>query len=144
MGATYILQQDVFIADLRYYSHGPGLAPGTEFPVDKRDPMWGGPTTAEAYRADPQKWPEMMGLVETGTRVRCTKLRRNVAVFLDVEQHVFFGEILDGPWKGTTVDLTELSVYVKPGQWLLEPNPRFLIKEAEGNAGSDQTLPDKL
>lgn len=39
VGATYILQQDVFIADLRYYSHGPGLAPGTEFPVDKRDPM---------------------------------------------------------------------------------------------------------
>ena len=131
LGRTYTLRETVFLANLRYYSHGPGLAPGKEFRPEKRDPQWWGESTTDQYRNDPSVWKEAMGLVEKGTRIECVAMKHSRYFVVDVRENVPFGEILDGPRKGLVVDLTELSLYVDHNSWLVKPNPAYLGAEVE-------------
>ena len=74
--AVYELLVDVFMADYKHYSFGPALAPGKGVQTERPGGQWGGPTTAEAYRQDPERWPDIIGLVDAGTRLRCVELKR--------------------------------------------------------------------
>ncbi len=88
-GAIYELLMDVFLADYKHYSFGPALAPGTE-EIGKLGGEWGGPTTAEEYKANPARWPDVTGIVDAGTRLRCVKLCKKTYhsyVFADVERY---------------------------------------------------------
>lgn len=125
-GAVYQLQTDVFLADLKYYSHGLALAPGPDVRPRKRDPHWGGPATVREYRANPESWPGMQGIVDAGTRLRTTRLRKKVYAMGDVEAFVLYAEIMDGPYAGRTVEITELSLHTDRGKWPLKPNPSLL------------------
>jgi hypothetical protein len=124
--AVYELQQAVFLADFKYYSYGPALAPGKGVEPIKRDPEWGGPTTPEAYKQDPGKWPEMDDTVDAGTRLRVTRMRKKTYALGDVESHIVFAEIIDGPHEGETVEITELSVHLDCESWRLMPNQAIL------------------
>ena len=130
-GAVYALQEDVFLADFKYYSHGPALAPGPDIRPRKRDPEWGGPTTAAEYRANPDAWPEMQALIPAGTRLKTIRLRKKVYATGDVESFVLFAEILEGPYAGDEVEITELSLHTGSGEWPLKPNPSLLKRVEE-------------
>jgi hypothetical protein len=131
IGAIYELKEDVFIADKGDYSNGPALAPGADAPHEKRDPHWRGPTTAAAYREHPEWCPDMMGVVDAGTRLGLLKVTRSNYFVYDVIDYVFYAIIFSGPHEGQTVELTELSLYTEDDRWKLRPNPRFLVKVDE-------------
>lgn len=126
--AAYDLQVDVFLADMKYNSHGPALAPGPELGSRKRDPMWGGPTAVAEYEANPEKWPKMTGVVHSGTRLRTTRMRKEVWSKNGPEPFVVYAEILDGPFAGEKVEITELSLHVECGAWPLKPDERLLTQ----------------
>jgi len=131
VGAIYELKQDVFIADMGGYSKGPALAPAADAPRERRDPHWGGPTTAAAYKAHPELYPDMMGVVGAGTRLGLLKITRNRNFAFDVVDYAFYAIIFSGPHEGKTVELRELSLYTEDDDWKLRPTPRFLEKVDE-------------
>jgi hypothetical protein len=125
---VYALKVDVFMADHKHYSFGPALAPGEGVITEQPGGQWAGPTTAEEYRMEPEKWPEVMALVDAGTRLRCVQLKRCTYLYQDNEiSYVIFAEILDGSHAGQTVEITELTAFVdsdtrrlRPDQYLLD------------------------
>ncbi len=128
IGSLYRLKVDVFIANVRFYSNGIALATGTEF---KRSGQWGGPTTTQEYKSAPQNWPDMMGVVDAGTLLRVAKIKhRRYLMGDDGDCYYVFASIVNGLWKGKTVEITELSDYVKPDGHFLEPSPQLLEKVA--------------
>lgn len=131
IGAIYELKQEVFIADMGNYSKGPALAPAADAPHEKRDPYWRGPITAAAYKAHPELCPDMMGVVDAGTRLGLLKVTRTKYVVYDTVDYAFYAIIFSGPFEGQTVELTELSLYTEDDDWKLRPNPRFLEKVDE-------------
>lgn len=124
--AVYELPEAVFLADLKHYSYGPALAPDSEIRPRKRDPQWGGEMTVAEYKADPKLDPDIMGVVDAGTRLRATRIRKKVYAKHDVEHFVVYAVILDGPHAGETVEITELSLHVESGAWPLKPNELLL------------------
>ncbi|MBN2311063.1 MAG: hypothetical protein JXR94_18955 [Candidatus Hydrogenedentes bacterium] len=76
----------------------------------------------------------VVGVVKKGTRIRCTKLTRIVGGNLLTGYGVYdvpHAEILDGPFSGAQVDLSDLSERAKsnpekPKAWVLKLNPRYL------------------
>jgi len=128
--ATYELLIDAFMSDYRHYSFGPALAPGKGIEPEQPGGQWGGPTTAEAYRSDPERWPDVMGLVDQGTQLRCIQLKRRNYVFHD-KYYAVFAEILDGPRKGEKVEITELTVVADRETGLRRPDKYLLQRVSE-------------
>ncbi len=79
-----------------------------------------GPTTAADYKTDPGKWPDVIGILEAGTRIRATELREPGeklgllrVLYVGAPRYRYVrGIILDGPYAGTTADMRAVSDYV--------------------------------
>lgn len=101
------------------YDDNPQLAleKGASFPR-----YYGAPrasASAEAYKANPSQWPDVIGLLEPGTRIRAADLREPgvkigwLRIFY-LGQPLFRyvrGEILDGPHAGTIASMEAVSLY---------------------------------
>lgn len=131
--AEYELLEDVFIGDSAY-SRGKGLAPTAGFAGTKRvDGYWGQDTSADTYRANSELWPYILGVLERGTRLRCSLIRYNRGLVVDVESYQIFGVVTTGPWTGTRVDLREVSLKYSNAEddWREAPNPDLLKRVQE-------------
>lgn len=127
LNGVYAHKVDVFMADYRHYSYGPALAPGEGVETEQPGGQWGGPTTAEKYRKEPEKWPDVIALVDVGTRLRCIQLKRCKYLYGPNEiSYIVFAEILDGPQAGRTVEITELAAISKSDTRQLRPDQNLL------------------
>jgi len=86
------------------------------------------PPSVTVYRAHPKRYPNVIGVVSSGTKIRCTKLLHH-GDLLWGSIIVYFAEILDGPFKGYLVEIDDISqVANNNGPKILKPELRFLRK----------------
>lgn len=124
-GQLLALKRDVFIADLPNYSFGLALAPGKEFGLGGKG-YWAGETTVSEYKANPEKWPDMKGIVDKGTRLECLNLYTYKYFFGDKREYLIKAQILEGPWKDKVVEICELSWPVSKTSYARKPHPELL------------------
>lgn len=137
-GAVYELEQPVFLADYTNFAWGKALVSGEGMTREKKRGEWDGPATVEAYTVDPEAWPSVWGVVDAGTRVRCTNLREKKAFSYELTYLAVYARILDGRYKGKTVEITELSTYDEQGSWVARPDS-FLLRRVDSSEG----IPDR-
>jgi hypothetical protein len=106
VGGVYALKQDRLVERT-------GTWPATGLVV-KPPPQLNVPNAPRSmaeYRAAPQRWPTVAGVMPAGTRVRVLKIVHVGSlqwVGLEAIAEVS-GEVLDGPFRGRKVDLTWVS-----------------------------------
>ena len=125
----YALRQDVFLLSIENRTNGIALVPGIQSDVPRGTLR--GSTTILSYQADPRPWPWIGGVVESGTRMRATRLRSKGNLRAPSMTRVYVkAQIMDGPHRTKVVDLEPLSLYEtdsESGQTiLLGPNEDFL------------------
>ena len=67
-----------------------------------------GPPSVRAYLADPAKWPNVVGVVVAGTRLKIVDIRK-AGDFLRGQSLHIRAQILDGPFAERIADLCDLS-----------------------------------
>jgi len=81
----------------------------------------------------------MMGTVDKGTSLRVHKIKRKrgLTLYRDVIAYFVFAEILDGPRRGLTVEISELSIFEDPDSCSskMAPNPALLAKVGADSDG---------
>lgn len=109
---VYKLMRPCFIANIPDRTRGPGLAPGAEF--SNPGATWLGPVSIDQYREDPSAWPKIQGVVDVDTRIRITELREKGNIRgRNAKRDYPRGTIMEGPFKGTLVDLQQLTEYAE-------------------------------
>jgi hypothetical protein len=71
-------------------------------------PGSGSAPSVDEYMANPGNWPDIQGVVDAGFRVKCVKLYSFGAPGFG-RSLFLMGEILDGQFQGTTLDVSGLS-----------------------------------
>ena len=136
-GAVYELQQPVFLSDYTNFAWSYALVSGEGMTREKKRGEWNGPATVEEYKHNPGQWPFVLGVVEARTRIRCVSLSKKKAYMYELKYLAVYAKILDGPYKGKTVEITELSTYVERQSWVVRPDIYFL-KRVESPDRSQQ------
>ena len=85
------------------------------------------PNTVAEYLDRPNRWPITIGIIEEGTLIKCTMIRKSGAWLWPAGISVW-GQILNGPHKSVVVELHDISDYMENGTY--SPDKRFL-REAE-------------
>jgi len=127
-GATYEVLMDVFLEKKQGGTTKPVLTPPGE--VYQVAGLYNAPDSVPAYNSNSDAWPEVVGIVEAGTRICTAEVRKRGALLWGSWVYVL-AEILDGPNKGRIVDITDLSVFAdeKHDDLILnKPDPRLLRK----------------
>jgi hypothetical protein len=141
-----VLEHDVFIINDEY--HGLVLVPPESFPQSRRKlgRHYSAPNSVEEYNADPiaaSTKPlqsgsykiSVAGVLPKGTKLQLPKLilKKNFSFFFGgvVTSLKPIAMVLDGPFKNTEVDITDVSIYYrddgdevfryKPEQYLIAP-----------------------
>lgn len=82
----------------------------------------------EQYRRNPQKWPDILGVLDAGTQMQCTKILEQGTLLWDGSLY-YFATIKNGPYKGVEVEISDLcvidSIYEK--KVTMKPNPEVLV-----------------
>ena len=128
----YELVTDVFLELEEDWSKRLMLVPPAR--IERRAPLWSAPQTIAEYKSNQQNWPQVVGIVNTGTRIRCTKLRKYGSLLWGSSIYVF-AEILDGPHKGKTVDIDDISAMVRKEyrRCILNKPDHRILKKVEVN-----------
>ncbi len=101
----YILLMDVFLYD------GLLLVPLT----DKRClglGDHGAPASVQQYEEYINKhgrWPNIIGIVSSGTKIKCVELREHGSMWWDSSYFLVLAEIMDGPYEGRMVEISDIS-----------------------------------
>jgi hypothetical protein len=125
-GGVYTLKYDFFLQET-------DSAWGERLCLSRSKPLPGSgdaPSIRE-YENEPADWPHIKGVVISGVRIRCVKLVSFGAPIFG--RALFpFAEILDGPFQGTSVDISDLNSWKDadegPNRMLL-PNPDLRFVE---------------
>lgn len=91
------------------------------------------PESVELYKRNLNNWTNLRGILFTGSLIRPRSLKKEGAMAWGAGLSIY-GEVLDGEFAGTVVDISDLSSYVGKeidGLILLKPDPR-LLKKVEG------------
>ena len=122
---VYVLTHDVFLEKQQGWTKFKILvAPKELVPVGQME--WPEIESVSEYESSKHKWPNVIGVVRTGTRLRVVDLWKRwtkTCSWLWVS-----AEILDGPYAGETVDIMDLSISVAELDEfdLLGPDPKVL------------------
>lgn len=146
---TYVLENDVFI--LNSVNHGLVLCPPSSFTKSGRrlGRLCSAPYSIEAFKADPGAAStkslqgfglngsykiNVAGVLSKGTKLQLTKLtlKKGFSLFYGfVTVLKPIATVLDGPYKNTEVDITDVSIYYRssreklskyaPEQYLIAP-----------------------
>ena len=128
-GGEYALSTDLFLVyESSAYAKGPALTiPKDVSGVGRM--LYRAPVTFAEYEGNPEQWHAkgVLGVVASGTRVKCVRLTRQSAALWG-KMLVVYAEILDGPHAGTIVDIIDLSRWVKGDETglLVRPDKRLL------------------
>lgn len=146
-GAVYELKQDVFFIKVEDDREGMHHALSPEGNFDHPNRFYTVPKSIERYKAGGrvpsdelvtgsayQLPTTTIGVIKGGTRIRCvalTKYSQWTWFFGRANWTTVQGELLDGPYAGTIVDLTDLSIrrnveVLGEKVAIYEPNPRLL------------------
>ena len=87
--------------------------------------FYSSPNTVVEYLDNPNRWPSTIGVIEEGTLIKCTMIRKTGTWLWSESVHVW-GEILNGPHKGVVAKLVDISSYIENGKY--SPDERFLIE----------------
>ena len=82
----------------------------------------------DAYRADPGRWPKILGILPAGTRVRLDRIERHRYPGLE-DWYEAVGTLQDGPFAGRKVNLGFISASVGDSR-MLRVNPAELRRVA--------------
>lgn len=115
-GERYVLLHDVFLQEeefptkLRKYA-GPYVAVAPDELVrDNFIRLYSVPDSMREYFNEREQWPEVIGIIEAGTQIECTKLVGYGSLTVPMT-HYIFGTILDGPFRSTFVDIHDISYW---------------------------------
>jgi len=87
------------------------------------------PWSVSDYNDNRDRWPGIKGIVTAGVRIQCNKLIKYNTTGYGNSLYIF-ARILDGPHKGTEVEISDLSIVGpehKSGVFLITPNLNLLI-----------------
>lgn len=90
--------------------------------------FYSSPNTVAEYLDNPNRWPSTIGVIEEGTIINCTMIRKTGTWLWPESVHVW-GEILNGPYEGVIVTLVDISSYMENGRY--SPDERFLKHNRE-------------
>ena len=108
VGSEYVLLRTFFIVEYKDWSRRLMLARTKGMPGIPEGSM----PSIEEYRNHPNKWPEILGVVEEGTHLRCNKLLSHGAPGWG--RALFpFAEIPHGSYKGKTVDIGSVGKIIR-------------------------------
>jgi hypothetical protein len=91
--------------------------------------LWNAPGSKEEYLANTQNWPDVVGIIDEGAKVRIHKFGRHGAPLWGSSIYVI-AEICDGPFKGKLVDIGDISLVYNYDKdpYPLKPDSRILKK----------------
>jgi len=103
-GAVYVLQHDRY---LEYQGSPPGVgrpAIVASSVIYFRD----GPSSIGEYRAEPARWPRILGVLPAGTRLRFARIERHGYPMLE-DWYEACAVVEDGEFRGREVELVRIS-----------------------------------
>lgn len=121
-GARYRLLQDRLLEEQGW---PPGIGRPVVVAASLNDPTVAR-VTVEAYRADPGRWPRILGILPAGTVFRLERIQRRSYPLLD-DWYEVIAAIDDGMLAGRKVDLTRISAPVADSR-MLRTDPRELAR----------------
>jgi hypothetical protein len=130
-GQRYELLIDVFLEQANDWSSRLVLTPPGQLPQGAG--LYSAPNSITEYQQKHGDWPEVVGIVGTGTQLKCKTLRKHGTLMWG-SSITIFAEILDGPYTGQIVDIDDLSTMIDKeyrGIILYKPDPRILREVAE-------------
>ena len=89
--------------------------------------LYSSPSTVTEYLDRPNRWPTTVGVIEEGTLIKCTMIRRSGTWLWPASIRVW-GQMLNGSHKGVIAELNDISNYKENGTY--SPDKKFL-KETE-------------
>lgn len=122
------LVMDVFLEQVKNWSERLVLTPPGQ--LQQCAGLYSVPETTAEYKENPGNWPEVVGIVNAGTQIKCKMLRKHGTLMWG-SSITIFAEILDGPYKSQIVDIEDLSVMIDKEYRrciLDKPDPRILKK----------------
>lgn len=86
------------------------------------------PNTIDEYENNREQWNSVKGIVRKNTRLKCTRLIR-YDPFLYPDTLYIYASIIDGPFNGLEVEISELSILgpETSSGYLLRPNPKLIV-----------------
>jgi hypothetical protein len=113
-GTVYVLLHDRY---LEYQSWPPGVGR----PVIVANSLLyfrDGPSSVEEFRAEPSRWPRILGVLPAGTRLRFERIERHSYPMLE-SWYEACGVVEDGEFRGREVELMWISAGVPDSRMLL-------------------------
>jgi hypothetical protein len=92
----------------------------------KEGGLYSSPGTVTEYLDNTNRWPTVRGVIEQGTRIKCTMIRRK-GTWLWPESISVWGQIITGPHEGVVANLNDISNYGENHN-TYSPDERFLEK----------------
>ena len=136
-GQRYILLHDIFLqkdqpetykSDNRMYA---GVPPRV-LTRNVNSLVYGPPNSIEVYMGSPEQWPSIIGILEAGTEIECTKII-GWGTLMWPMSHTVYAIVKNGQHAGKSIDIQDLSFtsWDKRGSkenYVLYPNPGLLKK----------------
>lgn len=122
-GQCFVLRHDIFLEKIdisqnRMYA----AVPPTELTCGNYMLLYSAPVSIEVYHKEPDKWPEIVGILKAGTRIQCDKLLKS-GTLMWPGSYVLLATIKNGPFTGKSVDISDISFAKRiNNQWLNAPN----------------------
>ena len=128
-GETYMLRHDIFLEKIdisknRMYA----AVPPRELTYGQCMLLYSAPVSVEKYYTEPDKWPEIMGILKAGTTIQLDKVLKHGALLWG-SSYTTFAVIKDGPFTGISVDIADISFPKKVNDDFFDvPNSNLLQK----------------
>lgn len=117
-GSLYSLKHDVFIRDNSKYTSDQLIKNAKILVPPKRLNQGGLYSSAKsivAFEANPEKYPEIIGIVEKGTIIKCTKIIEYIPLGYRNSLYIY-ATIQDGLFKSYLVEISDLSKFYSKSQ----------------------------
>lgn len=128
----YEIKKYVFLEEVEDWTKKLVLVP----PRDKKEAiglmLWSAPNSIEEYTKYRTNWPEVLGVIDKGTRLQVVKFGQHGAWLWGSSIYII-AELVDGPHAGKIVDISDLSQLtdVKEKPYRLKPDSRVLERCGE-------------
>ena len=119
-GAVYVLLQDRYL-ESRVWPPGVGLP---DVVANSIIYYANGPSSIDEFRADPSRWPHILGVLTAGTRLRLQRIVHHRYPGLD-DWYTASAVVVDGEFGGRDVELLRISAGV-PNSRMLRVDPQEL------------------
>lgn len=136
-GERYVLLHDIFLEEeefpmkmRKYAAAVPKNLTGGNYFLH-----YGGPDTIQEFLEKKEQWPEIIGIIKAGTQIECTKVLGWGTLTWPMS-HGVYATILDGPYAGKLIAITDLSYIDNPtnDKDLFVPYPNYsLLKKVSAD-----------